>query len=218
MKRKQVGIFVYDGADHLDIAGPAEVLSLASKYKTEQLLMLYQSKLMPTRPFHVCTISASGQPIETHTGVRMQPDYSFTDAPELDILIIPGGSFLAVKEVSGNREVANWIKRHLNIEYICSVCTGSFILNEAGLLDGKRVTTHHLAADMLQRSNASLQVESKSKIVHDGHIVTSGGVTSGINMALYLVRLILGDKAAARTAAYIEFAEPAAGYSGLTKP
>ncbi|MGG4393535.1 DJ-1/PfpI family protein [Paenibacillus thiaminolyticus] len=217
MKRKQVGIFVYDGADHLDIAGPAEVLSLASKYKTEQLLMLYQSKLMPTRPFHVCTISAAGQPIETHTAVRMQPDYSFTDAPELDILIIPGGSFLAVKEVSGNREVANWIKRQ-NIEYICSVCTGSFILNEAGLLDGKRVTTHHLAAGMLQRSNASLQVESKSKVVHDGHIVTSGGVTSGINMALYLVRLILGDKAADRTTAYIEFADPAAGYSGLTKP
>ncbi|RJG20429.1 DJ-1/PfpI family protein [Paenibacillus thiaminolyticus] len=218
MKRRRVGIFVYDGADHLDIAGPAEVLSLASKYKAEQLLMLYHSKLMPTRPFHVCTISAAGQPIQTHTGVRIHPDYSFADAPELDILIIPGGSFLAVKALSGNREVANWIKRHQNVEYICSVCTGSFILNEAGLLDGKRVTTHHLAADMLQRSNASLQVESKSKIVHDGHIVTSGGVTSGINMALYLVRLILGDRAAARTAAYIEFSEPATDYSGLTKP
>ncbi|WGU96549.1 DJ-1/PfpI family protein [Paenibacillus dendritiformis] len=211
MKRRQVGILVHDGADHLDIAGPAEVLSLASKYKTEQLLMLYQRKLMPTRPFHVCTVSAAGHPIQTHTGVRIQPDYSFADAPELDILIIPGGSFLAVQAVSGNREVVNWIKRHLNIEYICSVCTGVFMLNEAGLLDGKRVTTHHLAAGMLQRSNASLQVESESKVVHDGNIVSSGGVTSGINMALYLVRTILGDKAADRTAAYIEFADPAAG-------
>ncbi|WP_197254147.1 DJ-1/PfpI family protein [Paenibacillus dendritiformis] len=120
--------------------------------------------------------------------------------------------------MSGNREVVNWIKRHLNIEYICSVCTGVFMLNEAGLLDGKRVTTHHLAAGM-QRSNASLQVESESKVVHDGNIVSSGGVTSGINMALYLVRTILGDKAADRTAAYIASSPilPSV-YSGLTKP
>ncbi|WP_409276342.1 DJ-1/PfpI family protein [Neobacillus sp. SCS-31] len=91
------------------------------------------------------------------------------------------------------------------MEYICSVCTGAYILGATGLLDGKKATTHHLALKVLQEKYPEIQVISDNKVVHDGNIITSGGVSSGINMSLYLVEQILGKTAADRTAKTIEF-------------
>ncbi len=92
-----------------------------------------------------------------------------------------------------------------NIEMICSVCSGSLILAEAGLLNGKTATTHHLALSILKNKWPRIQVENNKKVVKDGNIITSGGVSSGINMALYLVEKLFNNEIAKRTAKVIEF-------------
>lgn len=205
LKKRKVGILLYDYVDVLDFTGPAEVFSLTSNNKAEQVINLYKKHLLPTNPFEVFTITESGKQIKTHTGIRVEPDFSIVNNPELDILIIPGGPLRAVQSVVKNTTIQEWIIRHKNIEYICSVCTGAIILGETGLLNGKKATTHHLALKMLQEKYPDILVESDHKVIQDGNLITSGGVSSGINMALYLVEQTLGKPAAERTAKTIEF-------------
>ncbi len=205
MKKRKVGILLFDYVDVLDFAGPAEVLSLTSNNKAEQTLNLYKKHLLPTRPFDVFTISEKGMKIKTHSGIKVEPDFSFEDSPKLDILIVPGGPLRAVQSIVKNQKIIDWIIKHNSIEYICSVCTGAYILGETGLLDGKKATTHHLALKLLQEKYSEVQVLSDRKVVQDGNIISSGGVSSGINMALYIVEKIVGESAAERTAKTIEF-------------
>ncbi len=205
MKKRKVGILLYDYVDILDFSGPAEVLSLTSNTKTEQLLTLYKKDLLPTRPFEVFTITENKRRIKTHSGIKVETDYGIDNHPELDILIIPGGPVRAIQSIVKNKNVQEWIIKHKNIEYICSVCTGAIILAATGLLNGKNATTHNLALKMLQGNYPDIRVVSESKVIQDGNVITSGGVSSGINMALYLVENIIGKSAADRTAKAIEF-------------
>ncbi|MCM3711036.1 DJ-1/PfpI family protein [Sporosarcina luteola] len=207
MRKRKVGILLYDFVDLLDFAGPAEVLSLTANNKAEQAFTLYKKHLLPTRPFEVITITDTGNEIKTHSGIKVQPDFSIDNSPELDILIIPGGPLRAVQSVVKNQKVIDWIIKHNSIEYICSVCTGAYILGETGLLDGKKATTHHLAMKVLQEKYPDIRVASNSKVVHDSNLITSGGVSSGINMALYLVEQIMGKTTSERTAKTIEFVQ-----------
>lgn len=207
MRKRKVGILLYDFVDLLDFAGPAEVLSLTANNKAEQAFTLYKKQLLPTRPFEVIAITETGLQIKTHSGIKVQPDFSIDNSPELDILIIPGGPLRAVQSVVKNQKVRNWIIKHNSIEYICSVCTGAYILGETGLLDGKKATTHHLALKVLQEKYSDIQVVSDSKVVYDSNLISSGGVSSGINMALYLVEQIMGKTTAERTAKTIEFVQ-----------
>lgn len=206
MKSKRVGILLYDYVDVLDFTGPAEVLALTTKNKVEEALTLYKKELLPTKPFEIFTISETGEQIKTHSGIKVEPDFSFDISPELDILIIPGGPLRAVQSMIKNKKVQEWIIKHKNSEYICSVCTGAYILGSTGLLNGKKATTHHLALKNLQEKYPEIQVVSESKVIHDSNLITSGGVSSGINMALYLVEQIMGKSVAKRTAKTIEFA------------
>ncbi len=151
MKRRKVGILLYDYVDILDFSGPAEVLALTSNNKAEQALTLYKKELLPTRPYEVITLTEKGEDIKTHSGIKVKPDFSIDNSPELDILIIPGGPLRAVQSIAKNSKIINWIIKHKNIEYICSVCTGAYILGATGLLDGKKATTHHLALTVLQK-------------------------------------------------------------------
>ncbi|PAD27388.1 hypothetical protein CHH62_02295 [Niallia circulans] len=105
---------------------------------------------MPTRPFEVYMISESGKTIKTHIGTKVTPDYSINDSPTFDILLVPGGPLRAIQSISKNKKIIEWIKSQKSIEYICSVSTGAYLLGEAGLLAGKKVTTHHLALKLLQ--------------------------------------------------------------------
>ena len=202
-----MGILLFDFVDVLDFAGPAEVLSLTTNNKAEQAFTLYKKQLLPTRPFEVITITDTGMQIKTHSGIKVEPDYSIDNCPELDILIIPGGPLRAVQSVVKNQKLRDWIIKHKSIEYICSVCTGAYILGETGMLNGKKATTHHLALKILQEKYPDIQVVSDSKVIHDSNLITSGGVSSGINMALYLVELIMGKSTAERTAKTIEFVQ-----------
>ncbi|WP_077702776.1 DJ-1/PfpI family protein [Virgibacillus dokdonensis] len=205
MKRRKVGILLYDFVDILDFTGPAEVLSLTSYSKADQAVNLYKEHLLPTNPFDVCTITESGKKVRAHSGLKIEPDFSIVDAPEMDILIIPGGPLRAVQSIAKKQNIINWIIKQKNIEFICSVCTGAYILGATGLLDGKKAATHHLAVKGLQEKHPDIQVLSDRKVVHSLNLVTSGGVSSGINMALYLVEQTLGKSTAERTAKTIEF-------------
>ncbi|MEH7225682.1 DJ-1/PfpI family protein [Bacillus sp. JJ1566] len=205
MKKRKVGILLFDYVDVLDFAGPAEVLSLTAKNKAEQALTLYKKHLLPTRPFEVYTLSETGEEIKTHSDIKVKPDFSIDNSPELDILLIPGGPLRAVQDVAKNKKIIEWIITHKGIDFICSVCTGAYILGETGLLNGKKATTHHLALKLLQEKYPEINVLSDRKVVQDGNIITSGGVSSGINMALHLVEQIMGKSAAERTAKTIEF-------------
>ncbi|MDF1508973.1 DJ-1/PfpI family protein [Robertmurraya sp. DFI.2.37] len=205
MRKRKVGILLYDYVDILDFSGPAEVLALTANNKVEQALSLYKKELLPTRPFEVYTIAETEVEIKTHSGIKVKPDYSIDNSPELDILIIPGGPLRAVQSIVKNSKIIDWIIKHENIDYICTVCTGAYILGETGLLDGKNATTHHLALKLLKDKYPKIQVLSDIKVVHDGNIISSGGVSSGINMALYLVEKIMGRATAERTCKTIEF-------------
>lgn len=151
MKKRNVGILLFDYVDVLDFAGPAEVLSLTANNKAEQTLTLYKKRLLPTRPFEVFTLSETGMEIKTHSGIKIKPDFTINDNPDLDILIIPGGPLRAIQSMAKNQKILDWIIRHKSIEYISSVCTGAYILGRTGLLDGKNATTHHLALKLLPR-------------------------------------------------------------------
>ncbi|QQK80908.1 DJ-1/PfpI family protein [Salicibibacter cibi] len=186
MISKKVGIFLYDYVDSIDFLGLAEVLAFTSCNKEDEV--------------EVFTIAEFGQHIRTHSGVKIKPDFSIVNAPEIDILIIPRGPLKVVQSVAKNQKVKNWIIKHKNSEYICSVCTGAYILGATGLLDGKKATTHHLAVNDLQAKHPNIQVLSVSKVVHTHNFISSAGVSSGINMAMYLVEQIFGKPTAERTA------------------
>lgn len=206
MKKRKVGILLFDYVDVLDFAGPAEVLSLTANNKAEQTLTLYKKHLLPTRPFEVFTLSETGKKIKTHSGTKIDPEFSMDDRhPKLDILIIPGGPLRAVQSIAKNQKILDWIMKHKNIEYISSVCTGAYILGGTGLLDGKKATTHHLALKLLQEKYPDINVLPDKKVIQDGNIITSGGVSSGINMALYVVKQTLGEPIAERTAKTLAF-------------
>lgn len=205
MKKRRVGIFLFDHVDLLDFTGPAEVLSLTANNKAEQALILYKKHLLPMRPFEVFTLSESGTKIQTHSGISILPDFSINNSPTLDILIIPGGPLRAVQSVAKCKRTTDWIIKHKNIEFLCSVCTGAYILAATGLLNGRKAATHHLALKTLQKKFPEIQVVSDRKVVQDGNIISSGGVSSGINMALHLVKQVMGETASNRTAKTIEF-------------
>lgn len=198
---------MFDYVDVLDFSGPAEVLSLTANNKVEQALTLFKKNLLPTRPFEVITLSETGMEIKTHSGIKVKPDFSIDHCPDLDILIVPGGPLRAVQSVAKNQKIKDWIIKHKNIDYICSVCTGAYIVGGTGLLDGKKATTHHLALKLLQEKYPDISVLSDRKVVHDDNLITSAGVSSGINMALYLVEQMMGKSAAERIAKTIEFAQ-----------
>ncbi|MCM3342075.1 DJ-1/PfpI family protein [Paenibacillus sp. MER TA 81-3] len=204
-KQYNVGILVYDFIDILDFAGPSEVLSLTAFSNFQQNIMLYKRNLPKGKPFLVKTVSETGNTIKTHTGTVIHSDYNLNNAPQFDILIIPGGPLRAINKVRKNKKIIDYIVQSKNIEMICTVCTGSLILAETGLLDGKVATTHHLALSLLNQKSTGIQVVKDKKVVKDGNIITSGGVSSGINMALYLIEKLINKETALRTAKILEF-------------
>lgn len=204
-KQYNVGILIYDFMDLLDFAGPAEVISLTAFSRLQQNIILYKRILPKNKPFQVRTISETGKTIKTHAGTEVHSDFTLDNAPHFDILIIPGGPLRAINKVIKNRKIMDYIAGSQNIEMICSVCTGSLILAESGLLNGKAATTHHLALSLLNNKSTDIRVIRDKRVVRDGNVITSGGISSGIHMALYLIEELFGKETALRTAKVLEF-------------
>jgi transcriptional regulator GlxA family with amidase domain len=182
----RVGFLGYEQANALDLVGPAE--AFASVFRDNE-------KGKPERCYEVSIIGLTLRPFVAESGIVFQPTLMIDTAPDLDTLIIPGGSGLRLPEV--NRKVAGWIlEKAKGTRRIASVCTGIYGLAETGLLDGRRVTTHwRFAADVAKRF-PKLKMEANALFVKDGQFYSSAGVTSGIDLALALIEEDFGSKMA----------------------
>jgi transcriptional regulator GlxA family with amidase domain len=191
-----VGIYIFDQVEVLDFAGPFEVFSTTARVKHRR---------EPDAPnaFEVFTVSDVAL-VHTRANLLVQPHFSLTNHPKIDVLIVPGGVVTAELE---KPDVTDWIKDvDSGTQLTASVCTGAFLLAQAGLLDGKRVTTHWEDCDDLERMFPNVRVERGVHWVDEGRIVTSAGISAGIDMSLHLVSRLLGLEIAEATAHQMEYA------------
>ena len=202
MKRTRVGIFIFDGVEVLDFAGPFEVFS-----RTRLAGGVESRRSDDSAPFDVFTVAAEVEPITTTGGLRVIPLYDFATSPNIDILLIPGG--FGTRALLNDSAALEWITRTAAAaKRVTSVCTGSLLLAQAGLLRGRRATTHWSALDTLASIDSTIAVERTPRFVDDG-IVTSAGVAAGIDMAFAVVEAMCGREVADETARYIDYPRPA---------
>ena len=193
MKKYSVGIFLFDNVEVLDFAGPFEVFSVTSQLNNFE-------------PFSVFTISENGEEINTVNGLNVLPDFSFEDHPDIDILVVPGGD--GTKIEMDKQSVVNWtstVSQHTHITM--SVCTGARILAKAGLLDGINSITHHDAIQDIKRITSKTNVLVGNRFVDEGRIMTSGGITAGIDLSLHIVERLFGKAMVDETIVYMEYGD-----------
>ncbi|HEV8196121.1 MAG TPA: DJ-1/PfpI family protein [Gemmatimonadales bacterium] len=191
-----VGIYLFDEVEVLDFAGPFEVFSTASRVSAR----LYPGA---PKPFRVTTVARESHLVTARAGLEVQPAHTFTDHPPIDVLIIPGGVVTAEME---RKSVIDWITRcSVGSILTASVCTGAFLLAKAGLLDGKTVTTHWEDIGDLRAGFPRVTVLEEQRWIDAGDIVTSAGISAGIEMSLYLVSRLGGHELAVQTARQMEF-------------
>ena len=199
MQKITVGILIYDDVEVLDFAGPYEVFSVTRSLENPN----YDDPC----PFEIALISEYNRKVTTVGGMRVIPKYNFEDCPELDILIVPGG--LGERMEHGNPITHHFLKTQAkNVKTLASVCTGAFFLAKAGLLNGKRATTHFLSLDRLEQAFPDTEVVRDKRYVEDGGIITSAGISAGIDMSLYIVSKFLGEDVARLTAKSMEYPYP----------
>lgn len=188
-----VGIFLFDNVELLDFAGPYEVFSVASELHNYSL-------------FKVFTVSQYGREIKSVNGLRIQPDFSFSDHHDIDILVIPGGIGSATEMHSS--EVLDWVYQiDLNSQITMSVCSGARILGKIGLLDHQKCTTHHEVLDHLREIAPKAMVKSDERFIDNGHLSTSAGISAGIDLSLHIVEKSFSKAVADKTRVYMEYGE-----------
>jgi putative intracellular protease/amidase len=205
---RTVAIVLYEGVELLDFAGPTEVFQSAARIGARE----------GVPAFKVYTVSASTAPLRSLGVVQVTPEHSFADAPRPDIVLIPGGGGTLFERP----DFQAWLKKvSADAELTVTVCTGAFALAGAGMLDGLEATTFYRAVDHLQQMAPKARVEPGRRFVDSGKVVTTAGVSAGIDGSLHVVARLLGRWVADQTARYMEYhwtPEPylAAHYSYLT--
>jgi transcriptional regulator GlxA family with amidase domain len=198
MDRWNVGILIFDNVEVLDFAGPFEVFS-----RVRLVPGIDSRRSEESAPFSVFTVARSRAAVKATGGLEVVPLHSFADAPKIDLLVVPGG--FGTRALLDDRQVLDWIRGTAAASrFVTSVCTGSLLLAKAGLLEGRRATTHWGALDTLQSLGKGITVERESRVVDDGAI-SSAGVASGIDMSFQVVEKLLGRAVADETAKYIEY-------------
>ncbi|GAB2876398.1 DJ-1/PfpI family protein [Pseudoduganella ginsengisoli] len=193
---RKIGIFLYPEVEVLDFAGPYEVFTCATRVARLQ-------DPQAEAPFDVCTIAATREPVRARAGLSVLPDHAQDSHDPLDVLLIPGGM---VDRELGRAATINWIARtSAQVPLTASVCSGALLLAQAGLLEGRPATTHWSDVEQLQ-GYPNVQVLPQRRWTDDGGIVTSGGISAGIDMALYLVQRFAGRELALATAHRMEYA------------
>jgi transcriptional regulator GlxA family with amidase domain len=193
-----VGILIFDQVEVLDFAGPFEVFSRTRVDPSREALRTDEGA-----PFRVFTVAKTAAPIVATGGLRVLPEHEFADAPRIDLLVVPGG--FGTRALLSDGETIDWIRGIArDARQVTSVCTGSLLLAKAGLLEGRRATTHWAALPELEASGGGVTVERDLRWVDDG-VISSAGVSAGIDMAFYVVEKLLGKEVADRTARYIDY-------------
>jgi transcriptional regulator GlxA family with amidase domain len=189
------GILIFDDAEELDFVGPWEILTAAAAV---------------VKGGRVVTIAERSGPVRCAKGLRVLPDHTFADAPPLDVVLVPGGQGTR-REVS-NPALIEWLRKAgERCRWVTSVCTGSLLLHEAGFARGKRVTTHWAFVKALQE-RGDVTVLDGPRYVRDGNVVTSAGISAGIDMALWLVGQLESPEIARNVQRYVQY-DPAPPYT-----
>ncbi len=181
-KTNTIAFYLQDGVEVLDFAGPMEAFSYAG--------------------FEIFTVSKTTDPIKSQGVLSIIPDYSIDNAPEADIVAFFGGNSQVARQ---DDAVIAWVKKQSHVQYYFSVCTGAFILAEAGLLKGKKATTFHSSIDLLQSDFPETEVLSNVRFVDNGKIVTTAGISAGIDGALHLIAKLRGLPKAKEVVFYMEY-------------
>ena len=193
---QRVGIYIYDDVELLDMAGPMEVFTTAARVAARQ---------SPDKPpcFETFTLACYSTKVRSRAGLWIEPDHVITNHPSLDVLLVPGGVVTAELK---NDALKRWLVQTApKTPLVSSVCTGVFLLAQAGLLDGLPATTHWEDIAELRRDHPTLTVLEGMRWVDTGPIVTSAGISAGIDMSLHLVERLAGRTLALQTARQMEF-------------
>jgi transcriptional regulator GlxA family with amidase domain len=181
----RTAVAIGPGANVIDLSGPWEVFQDAAVARAAGQFDLY-------------TVAESRGSIDASGGLRIEAAYSYDDAPSPNVVVVPAHDASA-RTLAWLRGVAR------EADLVMSVCTGAFVVADAGLLDGRTATTHHQSWDMLEQSYPSIRVLRGRRFVEHEHVATAGGLSSGIDLALRVVERYLGRDAADATAEYMEY-------------
>lgn len=191
MATKHIGIVLFDDVEELDAVGPWEVL--ASWTRT-----------FPEDGWSVSCLSRSGGPVTCAKGLVIHAHHAFADAPPLDVVLHPGGD--GTRPQLRDEEHLDWVRTaRREVPLMTSVCTGSLVYAAAGLLQGRPATTHRGALDLLAELDPTIDVRPDERFVDDGDVITSSGVSAGIDMALHLVARLAGTERAREVRRAIQY-------------
>lgn len=198
----RVGIYVYEDVEVLDFAAPYEVFSTASR-------VLARGAPESPPPFVPCLVAESSALVRARAGFPVQPHHAIDAHPPLDLLVVPGG----VHEPElRKRRVIDWIARqHAVGRLTASVCTGAFLLAAAGLLEGAEATTHWEDCADLRRAFPGVIVREGVRWIEGDRVMTSAGISAGLDMSLRIVARFAGRELAERTARQMDYAWQAGG-------
>lgn len=203
-QRKRVGILIYPDVEPLDFCGPFEVFSVAFAEGGEQ-------NHEKARLFDVVLVAETKDPVRARGGLRVLPDHTLTDCPRLDIVVVPGTDKVQRLQAPA---LVKWMRDQADkAELVTSVCTGAFLLAQAGLLDGKQATSHAAAIGPMRTLFPKVKVVQGQRYVRDGKVITSAGVSAGIDMSLHVVAGLYGEKVSKAAAKLMEY-ESAGGAVG----
>jgi transcriptional regulator GlxA family with amidase domain len=186
-----IGVALFDGAEELDWAGPWEVLAAWAQQ-------------WPDDGVRVFTLAREDRPVTCAKGLRVIPDETWEAAPQLDVLVYPGGR--GTRRELQDEAVLDWIRGAAEGgTLVASVCTGSLVLAAAGLLDGKPATTHWQSLELLPTLGSEIEVRPDDRFVDNGNVITAAGVSAGIDMALHLVARLYSPERARDVRRYIQY-------------
>jgi transcriptional regulator GlxA family with amidase domain len=188
---RTIGILLFEGFEELDAVGPWEVLA---SWTTEY----------PEDGYRVITMSADGRPVTAAKGLTIAPHLAVSDAPDLEVLLYPGGR--GTRAQLADAEHLDWVRgQRATVPVMTSVCTGSLVYAAAGLLRNRPATTHWGSLDLLSELDPSIDVRPDDRFVDDGNLITSAGVSAGIDMALHLVDRLVGTERARQVRRDIQY-------------
>ena len=191
-----IGLLIFDGAEELDFVGPWEVFTMAAKVRDD---------------IRVVTIAERAGPVACAKGMRVLPDHTLGDAPEIDVVLVPGG--IGTRREVDNPVVIDWLRKIApRLDWVTSVCTGALLLCGAGFATGRRVTTHWAFIDDLRKRYPDVEVLADVRYVRDGNLCTAAGVSAGIDLALWLTGQMWGVEIARKTQRNMEY-DPAPPYT-----
>jgi transcriptional regulator GlxA family with amidase domain len=199
MTRHKIGILIFPEVEVLDFCGPFEVFSVT---RLDEARRREESS-----PYDVVLVTERNETVVATGGLKVIPDHTLDDCPPLDVLVVPGG--WGTRREMNNDRLIDWLSdRARQTTMLTSVCTGSLLLGRSGLLDGKRATTHWRVLEEMRRWFPSINVIDDEHVVEEGSVITSAGISAGIDMALRVVARHHGEAVARATARYMEYPFP----------